>query len=109
MKAKSSCKKKGGLGWEGLQKGKERGLDNGALSGGVGSRLPPKHEVSMPVNEKPEMKQVVSSNGERACRYRSHGRQTRSAYIFSVSNTDVLFDQSFNPFLPVDSPLFRRW
>ena len=45
----------------------------------------------MPVNEKPEMKQVVSSNGERACRYQSHGRQTRSAYIFSVSNTDKAF------------------
>ena len=61
-----------------------------------------------PSTRKPELKQV-SSNGERACRYRSHGRQTRSAYIFSVSNTDLLFDQSFNPFLPVDSPLFRRW
>ena len=52
MEAKSSYKKRGGLGLEGLQKDKERGLDNGALSGGVGSRLPPKHEVSMPVNKK---------------------------------------------------------
>ena len=35
-----------------------KGLDNGALSGGVGSRLPPKHEVSMPVNEKTRGKAV---------------------------------------------------
>ena len=65
MEAKSSCKKKGGLGWEGLQKGKERGLDNGALSGGVGSRLPPKHEVSTPVNEKTRGKAGTSSRTER--------------------------------------------
>jgi hypothetical protein len=36
-----------GRGYKRIRKG---GLDNGALSGGVGSRLPPKH--AMPVNEK---------------------------------------------------------
>lgn len=38
------------MGWEGVIKGQGKGLDDSALSGGVGSRLPPKHEVSTPVN-----------------------------------------------------------
>ena len=50
------AKKKGKIGLgRGVYKRKDNerwGLDNGALSGGVGSRLPPKHEVSMPVNKK---------------------------------------------------------
>jgi hypothetical protein len=51
MEAKSNCKKEDWVG-RGVIKGQGRGLDNDALSGGVGSRLPPKHEVSLPVNEK---------------------------------------------------------
>ena len=61
------AKKKGRIGLGRVIKGyKERGLDNGALSGGVGSRLPPKHEVSTPVNEKTSEKAEVERRRERA-------------------------------------------